>query len=507
MLIKKSIVEKWYQRDSWVYKNFSYLFSNPLWKKRVPYGFSVCPYFWLSLFSFFIFRPVVVAPIIFGILPIIKLIGWPAEKFDRFLFKKFFKGDDRDYTPGVATLAPFAFLMGAVMILAFVAKGSVYAYTLWTYVAGPETGSTIGRFSYWSALTFLAMWLVIGVHKGVTKSECKTHYYIFPWLLLFIVSSFIVIPTEMLHGIGIFLASIWGFIVGACSVIWWGLSSSVILLASAIWTAIKFAPLFGMSWVLLLVYITIIGYVINKLVNYMDYLEKKNIGKGLSEAERIAQNRTAWLHLFYRVLMQGDHWKKHYYLDEELRSYDSQRMALRTYEYEILFAGLAKYLSSKLDELQATYPLPDMSKWEDAMGMGVHRWGELGDITNNPLAKFYFDNVQFKATLKEVVATGELGEKIKAQKEYYDSIAAQKEEKKTSRKESWSHQMCLKVTAKIGIVSENLWDITKDIFINIGVFFAYMWTLVKAKKKGVCPYIVFSDPQPAVAPTNTVDGK
>ena len=65
MLVKQSIVEKWYQRDSWVYKNFAYLFQNPLWNKAIPGGFSVCPYFWLNLFSFFIFAP-----------PMAKLAGW-----------------------------------------------------------------------------------------------------------------------------------------------------------------------------------------------------------------------------------------------------------------------------------------------------------------------------------------------------------------------------------------------------------------------------------------------
>jgi hypothetical protein len=34
-----------------------------------------------------------------------------------------------------------------------------------------------------------------------------------------------------------------------------------------------------------------------------------------------------------------------------------------------------------------------------------------------------------------------------------------------------------------------------------------MWTLLKAKKKGACPYIVFSDPQPASTPSGTVAGK
>jgi hypothetical protein len=34
MFVNKSIVEKWYQTDSWVYKNFAYLFENPLWSKN-----------------------------------------------------------------------------------------------------------------------------------------------------------------------------------------------------------------------------------------------------------------------------------------------------------------------------------------------------------------------------------------------------------------------------------------------------------------------------------------
>ena len=86
MLVKRSIVEKWYQRDSWVYKQFSCLFSNPLWNKKIPNGFSVCPYFWLSLFSFFIFHPFFVAPIQYIIIPIIKGIGAPAKAVDKWLF-------------------------------------------------------------------------------------------------------------------------------------------------------------------------------------------------------------------------------------------------------------------------------------------------------------------------------------------------------------------------------------------------------------------------------------
>ena len=59
MLITETLAEKWYRTDSWVYKNFSYLYQNKLWKKKIPNGYSVCPYFWLSLFSLFIIRPFV----------------------------------------------------------------------------------------------------------------------------------------------------------------------------------------------------------------------------------------------------------------------------------------------------------------------------------------------------------------------------------------------------------------------------------------------------------------
>jgi hypothetical protein len=57
MLVPENIVKKWYLTDSWVYKNFAYLFQNPLWNKRIPQGRSVCPYFWSALFSLLVLHP------------------------------------------------------------------------------------------------------------------------------------------------------------------------------------------------------------------------------------------------------------------------------------------------------------------------------------------------------------------------------------------------------------------------------------------------------------------
>lgn len=58
-LVPSSVFSAWYRRDSAVYRNFAFLFVNPLWQKSIPGGFSLCPLFWLSLFSFAIFRPFV----------------------------------------------------------------------------------------------------------------------------------------------------------------------------------------------------------------------------------------------------------------------------------------------------------------------------------------------------------------------------------------------------------------------------------------------------------------
>src|SRR3954465_9064402 len=76
MLVKKSVVEQWYVKTHPVYKNFAYMFDNPLWSKSVPNGFSVCPYFWLSLFSLFVVKPFVRATLWFR--PKIRKLGRPA---------------------------------------------------------------------------------------------------------------------------------------------------------------------------------------------------------------------------------------------------------------------------------------------------------------------------------------------------------------------------------------------------------------------------------------------
>ena len=122
MLIPEHIVEQWYVKTHPIYKSFAFIFQNPLWQKRVPQGFSVCPYFWMSVLSFLLLRPMVYA--ITGIaLPLIKLGGKPAKSVDRWLTNvlTFFFPDQPFKDGGAGILA----LLGSIAFSTIVLRRAV----------------------------------------------------------------------------------------------------------------------------------------------------------------------------------------------------------------------------------------------------------------------------------------------------------------------------------------------------------------------------------------------
>lgn len=189
MLVKKSIVENWYRTDSWVYKNFSYLFKNKLWQTDVPSGFSVCPYFWLSLFSLFIFKPFIVLPINYIILPLMRFVGNPAIWLDKKLMGFLNDYMDTDVKEGIGlgillTLL-FSFVIAAVLFLAGLILMAAYDWYL------KINTITSAVFGVWSAISLIVTFFVISIHKAITNTDCKTNRYLWVWLALFLVSAFI----------------------------------------------------------------------------------------------------------------------------------------------------------------------------------------------------------------------------------------------------------------------------------------------------------------------------
>jgi hypothetical protein len=305
MLIKSSIVEKWYHRDSFVYRSFTYLFVNPLWEKRIPQGFSVCPYFWLSMFSFFIFRPLFVAPIKYVILPIMNLIGKPATTVDKFFYNflcKLLGGPGSKYFKGIGCLGAIVLLLLAAALLALIVLiGDVIRRG---YINLSTT--SIGLFTFWSCLTFGVLITSVSIHKLFVNSNCKPIYYMFVWLALFIVSAFIFIPSETIGALGVLFIGIGHLITSILSCAWLAISVCAKFVWG--WTAIGLAwkpvAVLVLPWWGYFVILTIIGWIADKLFtyhsnNYTNYTLKTN------PKEMYSIYRKAWIDMFVNILLSN----------------------------------------------------------------------------------------------------------------------------------------------------------------------------------------------------------
>jgi len=49
LFAKEKTYEKWFKQGHFIRRHFDYVYKNPLWDKRVPVNFSLCPYFWMSI--------------------------------------------------------------------------------------------------------------------------------------------------------------------------------------------------------------------------------------------------------------------------------------------------------------------------------------------------------------------------------------------------------------------------------------------------------------------------
>lgn len=123
-LVPMNIVSEWYSRDSLVYRNFAFLFQNPLWNRNVPKGFSLCPYFWLAVFSFLIFRPFAYAVYGFGravmALRLGRVVKWTDSLVNRLA------GSDCD-TPLIPTFLGVS-LVGLIVTVGFGLTQAIIAY-------------------------------------------------------------------------------------------------------------------------------------------------------------------------------------------------------------------------------------------------------------------------------------------------------------------------------------------------------------------------------------------
>lgn len=480
MLVKKSIVERWYRTDSWVYKNFAYLFQNPLWSKRIPQGFSVCPYFWLNLFSLFIFRPFCVMPIHYVIMPIIRAIGYPASAFDDFCRSMFSKLNMIPYCPppgaGVAFALLWSVVLGAITYIGYMITTQFYPYV--TQDAG-------GMFGFWAVVSFIALWLVIGLHKKFTETECKTFNYLYVWFAILVAAMCFFVPTEALGmvksffgGIGWVFAQLW---IGICMLFAW--------LGKWLWAGVSWKPVnnFVLPWPAYIALIGIFGYFCDRI---MQWSESRNYNKDESNLYK-QRNRDAWVSLFIRTLCVKPEWKNGF----NLSNYCTNRykeLAVIDCRYTIYRRAMEILFQDKMAVLQEKYPLMPRGVFTEIASAGCMemRFAKLNHVMNVSLnvTEQNMDSAIMKAMQDAAVK-----QTIDDLAEHYMTKDNDKAKKKEARKNSAMRLMCLRITGMIGIFVGCIKRGLTAFFVGIWTFLVYLWMLIKAKKKGACPYFRFTD--------------
>jgi hypothetical protein len=163
MIVKKSIVEQWYVKTHPVYKNFAYLFQNPLWNRAVPTGFSVCPYFWLSLFSLTVFRPFVHLSRL--IVPRLKGMG-----------------------KGVYFFCKMVVILSAVSVvgIALMTIGNFYLRSV-----APVPACLV---LWWSVLSLLGI-----VTGDKVQRKCQVHYYVYVWAVASLLAALVFSTDEFVQ--------------------------------------------------------------------------------------------------------------------------------------------------------------------------------------------------------------------------------------------------------------------------------------------------------------------
>lgn len=494
MLVKRSIVERWYQTDSWVYKNFAYLFQNPLWQKKVPNGFSVCPYFWLNLFSVLLFRPLFVAPITYVFLPIIKGLGKPAAAIDKGLHQLLKKLGIyvEDYSVGCGTG------LSLVCLIALVCAGALLYFTgvkLQTFYPYLTNDSPTGMFAFWSVASFVPLFAIIGLHKKITKTDCKTMSYLYVWLALFAIAFGVFLPHEAMDGSGLILGMIWFTIKVIASGIW----AAIAFVAKWTWVGIKWAPILGIPWVALLLLIGLFGYFSDRILSF---LEKRGLAALESEDSETYRhkNREAWIALFTRILYVHDYWKNGTIFGDN-GDYDTYcqlpigytQAACIQYRDVIFRKAIKDLLANDLDELQKKYPLLGRDKLSSILKVDDSdvQFASLSEVVGISLN---YSQHGFRKAIIEACKDAHIKAAIDARAKELEEFDAARTKRKEAKKTSWAHLTCLRITNGIYSIVCAIGRGFAWVGIQLWTLLAYLWMLMKAKKQGACPYFPFIDP-------------
>lgn len=213
-------VLKWYNKDSFMFKNFMFTYKNPLWDKsyKAPKNvMPVCPFFWRSFLYGFLWLRCFRVPITLGLHALrnrygasvakaFSPIASPFSSYDRFIRECKWLCCPRGAPKGVGFVWPFVLLcfiallvilIGAVYILAI---GSIAFYS--AYIAN-EIKIVV---PFWLIMTGIAVGIGTAVynhnhHYTPAKDKCNVIVYFYTWAMASIVLLIGTFDGEILIGL------------------------------------------------------------------------------------------------------------------------------------------------------------------------------------------------------------------------------------------------------------------------------------------------------------------
>jgi len=518
MLVPENIVRQWYHKNSWVYRNFEYLFKNALWSKQVPEGFSVCPYFWLSLFSFFVFRPIVTAwsralsPLFYNTIgrPFASLDLFALRLLHRVVFSDRSELDDDSIKKGMRGMgvAFFAAVLGVAILIVY---GLSKLYLWYTY---DVVESTLYIVEFWSVAGGIILAIGAGMHalnrrrKGLTR--CRTEAYLYVWAVLVLVALCIFAPTEMkglvlnlAAGFVFVLKAIGGWLVTVFRGSVWGLWIVLVFVGHYLYIGFSYAPLglpipwwlYAVAAVLLLSsYGWIVERWIQKYEQHMDTQELR------------AYNRQRWVD-FMSNLIWKDHWV-------DLASSDNnedRRKAFRMMAPQIIRRATETYWKDQLDVLQECSPfytklqLKALKESKSVQLRVDMAWQDIPvDSVRVRLTSWVFHEDQLVNAIAQAKRDAALQRQFEEATTRFAAMRRRAEERLKRAADSPWHKACMATTTAIlsvvkwfgrqiaqgaGAVAYGaVWAVKQ-----FGIFVVYMWMLIKAKKQKACPYFRFED--------------
>ena len=500
--VSESVIDRWFDpvENSWVYRGFCYLFQNPLWNKKLPKGFSLCPYFWLSVFSWTLFRV-----FIFGVAyPIIGL-----GKLLYFMFGKpavVLNSKINDMAKDLALPALIVIILFAILAPAAI------GIMLWWWTLG---SAFLQTFVVLAAINLgiLIPALIYTENNRYKTVRCRPLFYLLPVGLASMAILFIFFPAQILAALS---TSGWGILVaikGMCKFALTSLVFAIKWVGIGIWFAIKWVgigiwfalsyAIFGIAVGLWLIALGALSTVLMKVVDVFDKkaVEKKAVDRSI--------NAYHWQSFAYNVFVRNEEWiddltnkilwssLKLGMINGKARENLARRIAQKI-ALDVIFG--MKWNGS--DSLEVPKELIGISQLDfEACQRGFVQRGESVPEQYYDAVHKYFEKAY---TAINAIDVGEVGEKIvksdadiqrRMENYRHRYEVAQKREARCARNTEVIKRISSKIVKFLAFPLIVLWRCFKT-FINgvwfvlkeIGRLLVYLWIVLKHVKQGACPY-------------------